>query len=286
MEYALEIEGLRKEYQDFCLDNVSFRVPRGAIVGLIGENGAGKTTTIRTALGLSHADAGTVRFFGQRMEENEREIKRRIGVAFDSLSFSQIFTAKQVDRICAGIYPDWDSQGFRALLDSLGLTMNKQIKDMSKGMRAKMSLAIAMSHGAELVILDEPTSGLDPVMRDDILDIFLDYVQDEGRAILLSSHITSDLEKIADYIVFIHEGKVIFVANKDELLYRYGILRCSKAQLASIDPADMLAYRVQDYQCSALIADRESAARKYPDMVMDRASLDEIMLFYVKGAQR
>lgn len=286
MEYALEIEGLCKAYPDFCLDNISFQVPRGAIVGLIGENGAGKTTTIRTALGLSHADAGTVRFFGQRMEENEPEVKRRIGVAFDSLSFSQIFTAKQVDRVCAGVYPGWDSQRFYVLLNSLGLPQSKRIKDMSKGMRAKFSLAVTMSHGAELLILDEPTSGLDPVMRDDILDLFLDYVQDERRAILLSSHITSDLEKIADYIVFIHEGKVIFSVNKDELLYRYGILRCGRDRLADIDPADMLAYRLQDYQCSVLVADREEAARKYPEMVTDRASLDEIMLFYVKGEAR
>lgn len=194
-----------------------------------------------------------------------------------------MLTARQLSNIFKKLYDEWDEGEYFALLQKISLPLDKKIKEFSKGMKMKLSIAVALSHHSQLLILDEATSGLDPVVRDDILDMFLDFVQDEGHSILVSSHITSDLEKVADYIVFIHQGKVVFVKPKDELRYQYGVLRCGKAQFEEIDRADLVAWRRQDYEWEALVADREAARRKYPKAVVDPATIDEIMLLYVKG---
>ena len=206
MENALEIKGLCKQYEGFALENVSFTLPRGAVMGFIGENGAGKTTTIKSILHLIHRDAGEIRVLGLDNEKDERAVKERIGVVLEDGCFLNTMNARQVDTLMGKAYKSWQSAQFFGFMKRFGIDERKKIKDYSKGMRMKISIAAALSHGAELLIMDEPTSGLDPVVRDEVLDLFYDFMQDESHAILLSSHITSDLDKIADYITFIHRG--------------------------------------------------------------------------------
>lgn len=282
-ENALVVNQLTKKYRDFVLDGVSFSVPCGTIVGLIGENGAGKSTTINAILGLIKKDAGTISILGKQEEEIDNGIRNQIGVVFDGSNYPDVLSAKKLNSVFRKIYSTWDENRFFLLLREMSLPTDKKIKDFSKGMKMKLSIAIAFSHNSKLLILDEATSGLDPVVRDDILDMFLEFVQDENNSILVSSHITSDLEKVADYIVFIHKGKVVFCKSKDELRYKYGIIRCGAAQFDAIDKDEVIAYRKQDYEWEVLIADRDLAQRKYPKAVIDPATIDEIMLLYVKG---
>lgn len=280
---ALIVNGLTKKYHDFILDGVSFSVPRGTIVGLIGENGAGKSTTINAILGLKNKDAGTIEILGKQEQEIDNTVRNQIGVVFDGSNFPESITPKKLNNVFKNIYAAWDETGYFTLLKKLSLPAEKKVKAFSKGMKMKLSIAVALSHQSKLLILDEATSGLDPVVRDDILDMFLDFVQDENNSILVSSHITSDLEKVADYIVFIHNGKVVFSKSKDELRYKYGIIKCGAAQFEAIDKQDIIVYRKQDYEWQVLVADKDSAQKKYPKAVIDQATIDEIMLLYVKG---
>lgn len=285
MSNILEVEDLTKQYAGFKLDHVSFSVPKGTIMGLIGENGAGKTTTISAILDLIRKDEGTARFWGQELSSS-RQFREDIGVVFDGINFYETLTPAKVGKISGAAYRQWDNSLYRNYLDRFQLPADREIKSMSKGMKMKLCIAIALSHRPKLLILDEATGGLDPVMRDDILDVFLDFVQDEEHSILMSSHITSDLEKVADYITFIHQGKVLFCKTKDELRYRYGIIRCGAAVFDRIDREEILALRKEDYQWNVLVADREKARRKYKDAVVDDATIDDIMLLYVKGEQK
>ena len=285
MTAALKIQGLTKKFEGFALDKVSFRVPSGSIVGLIGENGAGKTTTINAALGLIKKDSGEIELFGENVEHLTPSIKEEIGAVFDASNFSEELTPEKLDKVLKDIYTSWDQDLFRQLLDRLEIPFSRKIKTFSKGMKMKLSLAAALSHHPKLLILDEATSGLDPVMRDDILDMFLDFVQEEDYAILVSSHITSDLEKVADYIVFIHKGKIIFSKPKDELLEDYGIIKCGDEQFKALDREDWIACRRQDYEWQVLTSDRKKAEKKYPKALVMPATIDEIMLLYVKGEQ-
>ena len=271
MTEALTISGLTKTYQDFVLDDVSFSVPTGSIVGLIGENGAGKSTTIRAALGLVPKEAGSISVLGQ--EELDNEIKEQIGIVFDGNNFSENLSPKKIERVMKDVYRSWNTQTFLALLKKFGLPVGKPIKQFSKGMKMKLAIAVALSHNSKLLILDEATSGLDPVIRDDILDMLLDFVQDETHSILLSSHITSDLEKIADYIVFIHQGKVVFSKPKDELTEQYGIIKCGTAQFDALDKSDVIVYRKMDYEWQVLVADRDKMQKKYPKAMIVPAPL-------------
>lgn len=277
MDTILQVENLTKQYANFKLDKVSFDIPKGTIMGLIGENGAGKSTTINAILDLIKKDDGVVTFWGKELSSS-KQLKEDIGVVFDEINFYETLTPVKVGKICAAAYKQWDEQCYRNYLQRFGLPDNKAIKTLSKGMKMKLSIATALSHNPKLLILDEATGGLDPVMRDDILDILLEFVQDEEHAILMSSHITTDLEKIADYITFIHQGKKIFSKTKDELKYHYGIIRCGKAQFDSIEKTDILAYRKEEYQWSVLVADKEKARRKYKDVVIDDATIDDILL--------
>jgi ABC-2 type transport system ATP-binding protein len=279
---ALEIKGLTKTYPGFTLDNVTFNVPAGSIVGFVGENGAGKSTTLNAALGIIKSETGEVNFFGGQKISN-REVRENIGVVLDSGGFPDVLRPMDLHKVLSKIYTSWDKDKFYLYLNQFKLPADKRIKQFSRGMKMKLSIAAAMSHNAKLLILDEATGGLDPIVRDEILDMFLDFVQDEERAILTSSHITADLEKAADYIVFIHEGRVVFDKPKDELKYKYGIIKCGKAVFDSLEPDDVIAWRKQDYEWQALTADKEKALRKYPKAVVDAAAIDEIMLMYVKG---
>lgn len=285
MTAALKIQGLTKKFEGFALDKVSFRVPSGSIVGLIGENGAGKTTTINAALGLIKKDSGEIEILGENVEHLTPSIKEEIGAVFDASNFSEELTPEKLDKVLKDIYTSWDQDLFRQLLDRLEIPFSRKLKTFSKGMKMKLSLAAALSHHPKLLILDEATSGLDPVMRDDILDMFLDFVQEEDHAILVSSHITSDLEKVADYIVFIHKGKIIFSKPKDELLEDYGIIKCGDEQFKALDREDWIACRRQDYEWQVLTSDRKKAEKKYPKALVMPAIIDEIMLLYVKGEQ-
>ncbi len=280
---ALVVNGLAKRYADFALDGISFAVPRGTIVGLIGENGAGKSTTINSILGLIKKDAGLVSILGKQEQEIDNSVREQIGVVFDASNFPESLSPRKVNNVLKNIYTTWDEPAFYLLLKKLSLPLDKKVKQFSKGMKMKLSIAVALSHHSKLLILDEATSGLDPVVRDDILDMFLDFVQDEENSILVSSHITSDLEKVADYIVFIHQGKVVFNKTKDELIYKYGIIKCGSAQFDSLDKNDIITYRKQDYEWQVLVADRLAASKKYPKALIDPATIDEIMLLYVKG---
>ena len=282
-ENALTIKGLTKKYNDFVLDDVSFNVPRGAIVGLIGENGAGKSTTINAALGLIKKDAGVISILGKQNDEIDSSIHNRMGVVFDGNNFHDGLSPKKLNKIFKNIYSEWDEAEYFTLLEKLSLPVDKKVKEFSKGMKMKLSIAVALSHHSELLILDEATSGLDPIIRDELLDMFLDFVQDENRSILVSSHITSDLEKVADYIVFIHNGKVVFNKTKDELMYKYGIMKCRTAQFETIDKQDIIVYLKKDYEWDILVADRDLAQKKYPKVIIDPANIDDIMLLYVKG---
>ena len=281
MTNALTISGLTKTYPDFTLDNVSFAVPSGSIVGLIGENGAGKSTTINAALGLIQKEAGQVSILGK--EKIDDDTKERIGVVFDGSNYPEILSPKKINRIMKNIYRSWNEQIYFRLLKQFSLPLDKQVKQFSKGMKMKLAISAAFSHQSNLLILDDATSGLDPVMRDDILDMLLEFVQEEERSILVSSHITSDLEKIADYIVFIHKGKVVFSKPKDALMEQYGMIKCGTAQFEALDKADITAYRKMDYEWQVLITNREKMERKYPKAMIVPATIDEIMLLYIKG---
>lgn len=281
MNHALTISGLTKTYQDFVLDHVSFTVPSGSIVGLIGENGAGKSTTIHAALGLIQKEAGHAAILGK--EELDAETREQIGVVFDGSNYPEILSPKKISRVMKHIYRSWDEPAYLRLLKQFSLPPDKPIRQFSKGMKMKLAITAALSHHSKLLILDEATSGLDPVIRDDILDMLLDFVQDEEHSILISSHITSDLEKIADYIVFIHEGKVVFSKPKDELTEQYGIIKCGAAQFDAIEKSDIIVSRRMDYEWQVLISDRDKMQKKYRDALIVPAAIDEIMLLYIKG---
>ena len=284
MANAFMVSGLTKTYKDFALDHVSFTVPGGSIVGLIGENGAGKSTTINAALGLIQKEDGVVSILDS--EELDGDIKEQIGVVFDGSNYPEILSPRKLNRVMKNIYRTWDEQVYLRLLKQFSLPPDKQIKQFSKGMKMKLAISAAFSHHSRMLILDEATSGLDPVVRDDILDMLLDFVQDEDHSILVSSHITSDLEKIADYIVFIHEGKVVFEKPKAELTGRYGIIRCGAAQFDALDKSDIISYRAMDCEWQVLVSDRERIQKRYPKDLVVPATIDEIMLLYVKGEKR
>lgn len=285
MENILELHNLTKSYpkSDFTLEQISFSLPYGSILGFVGENGAGKTTTIGCILNTIGKDGGTVKLFGREMGDEDTGVRERIGVVYDGDNFPGFWTAKQLSKVMAGLYQNWDQTLFQKYLADFQLPPRQKIRHYSKGMTMKLAIAAALSHHPELLILDEATSGLDPVMRDDMLDVFLEFVQEENHSILLSSHITSDLEKVADYITFIHEGRLILTAAKDDLVYQYGIMRCKESQFQGLDKEDVIAYRKRDTQIDVLVADGKKAQRKYKDVVVDHASVDEIMLLLVKG---
>ncbi len=283
---ALVVTGLTKKYPDFLLDEVSFQVPRGTIVGLIGENGAGKSTTIKMILDLVKKDAGRIELLGRQGSEVDFAVRNRVGVVFDGNNFPDTLSPRKLGELLGSVYTAWDGEQYSLLLKRLSLSPDKKIKKLSKGMKMKLSIAAAFSHHSELLILDEATSGLDPIVRDDILDMLLEFVQDESHSVLVSSHITSDLEKVADYIVFLHNGRVVLSKPKDELRYRYGIIKCGAEQFAALDQNDIIAYRKQDYEWQILVSDRNQAQRKYPKAVIDPATIDDIMLLFAKGAAK
>lgn len=283
MDYILEVKDLEKKYKDFTLDKISFSIPSGTIVGLIGENGAGKSTTINAILNLIKKDGGEIKVLGKEMTDSDTGMRNEIGVVFDGNNFYDTLTPRKIGNIMAKVYSNWDMSCFEDYLKRFQLPVSKEIKQFSKGMKMKFTIAVALSHNPRLLILDEATSGLDPIVRDEVLDIFLDFVQDETHAVLVSSHITSDLEKIADYITFIHKGKLIFSLSKDELIYNYGIIKCGREQFMKMESDDIITYRKKDYEYEILVSDKTRMERKYKNCLMNDVTIDDIMLLYVKG---
>ncbi|QEY35468.1 ABC transporter ATP-binding protein [Caproiciproducens galactitolivorans] len=283
MENVIEVRNLCKNYPSFQLKNVSFTVPSGSIVGFIGENGAGKTTTIKLILNEIRRDAGSVKIFGMDNIQDECKIKEQIGVVFDESYFHSEFKASDIAKILKRIYKSWDDALYDDYLRRFRISKDKIIKEYSKGMKMKLSIASALAHHPRLLILDEATSGLDPIVRSEILDIFLDFIQDESHAILFSSHITGDLEKVADYITFIHEGNVVFDRSKDDLIYLCGIVKCGAADFQKLDKTELVRWHKNECGYEALVENRDEFKRKHPRLVVDAAAIDEIMLLYVKG---
>lgn len=283
MSNILEIMDLNKKYDDFALKNLSFSIPKGSIMGLIGENGAGKTTAIKLILNLIKRDGGNIKVFGLDNIENEMEVKRRLGVVLDESGFYGELNSANISMIMKNIHKNWDLSMFNQYLSKFQIPEKKKMKDFSKGMKMKISIALALSHQPDLLILDEPTSGLDPVIRNEILDIFLDFIQDEEKSILFSTHITSDLDKIADYITFIHNGEMVFSKDKDELENNYGIIKCGLEDFQRIDKAVIAGYRKNSFGYEVLISDKQGASAKYKDLALDRANLEDIMLFHIKN---
>lgn len=285
MNNILELQNISKKFDasGFVLDNISFALPYGSIMGYVGENGAGKTTTIGCILNTLSKDAGVIKLFGKEMGDADISLREGIGVVYDGDNFPDYLSAEKLANVMRGLYTSWDDALYNKKLEDFKLGKKQKIKTYSKGMTMKLAIAAALAHHPKLLILDEATSGLDPVMREEILDVFLDFVQDEKHSILLSSHITSDLEKVADYITFIHEGKIILSAKKDDLIYRYGIMRCKSEQFAKLEKSDFIAYRKKDYQIDVLVPDMKMAERKHRGVIIDAVSVDEIMLLLVKG---
>ena len=283
MKNNIELQNLSKKYKDFELKNISFNVPQGCIVGLIGENGAGKTTTIKSILNITKPE-GTIKIFGEDIRKNEKEIKEKIGVVLDDSFLSDYLTPKQINSIMKDIYPTWKESKYIELLKQFNLPLNKLIKEFSSGMKMKLKIAVAISHNPQILILDEPTSGLDPVVRSEILDIFRKYIEeDETRSILLSSHITTDLEHISDYIIFIEKGNIVFNMPTLELLENYGVIKCSKDDFLKIDSKDYIRYKKGKYQYEVLTEDKNNIRKKYNITTIDKPSIEEIMVFYIKG---
>ncbi|WP_373209214.1 ABC transporter ATP-binding protein [Allofournierella massiliensis] len=278
MENAICIRGLCKHYEDFSLENLDLTVPTGTIVGFVGENGAGKTTTLKAIFGAIRTDGGSIEVLG--CTDPDRLDKSQIGVVMEDSFFYETLTPRQVNSIMKSLQPGWDSAEFARLLEVYQLPEKKLIKDMSKGMRMKFRLATALAHKPKLLILDEATSGLDPVVRGEVLDYLRDYIQDESHSVLMSSHITSDLEKVADSIAYLRKGRLLFQMDRDELLEKYGVLRCSPEQLEVLDNRLKVATRKTGFTCETLVSDAAAARRALPDAVIDRASIEDIMQFY------
>ena len=283
MTNAIEIRGLCKDYGVFKLSGVDLTLPGGAILGLIGENGAGKSTTIKAILNLIHRDGGSVKVFGREVTESDPAFKEEVGVVLDDAPFHNMLRAPQVGRILSGVYRRWDQGLFDRYLDRFQLPRDKKIQEFSKGMKMKLSIAAALAHRPRLLVLDEATSGLDPVVRSELLDEFLSFIQDEEHAVLLSSHITSDLEKAADYVTYLHNGRVALQGAKDELLETYGRLVCSRSDLERVDRTLLRGVRVSQFSCEALVKDRPAFRRRYPELTVDPVSLEDIMVFTVRG---
>lgn len=283
MEATIKVKNLNKKYEGFELKNISFEIPEGSIVGLIGENGAGKTTTIKSILNIIKSD-GEIQVFGKDIKQNEKEIKSKLGVVLDDSFLSEYLTPKKINSIMKNFYNTWDKELFENYIKLFKLPENKMIKEFSSGMKMKLKIATAISHKPQILILDEPTSGLDPVVRNEILDIFRQFIaEDEKRSILISTHITTDLEHISDYIMFIKNGEITLNLPTSEILENYGIVKCDEKDFSKISKEDYEYYKKEKYQYEVLVKNKKMIKSKYGISTIDKASIEDIMLFYIKG---
>lgn len=280
---AIEIKGLEKRYDGFQLGSFDLTLPSGCIMGLVGENGAGKSTTIKLIMNAIGRDAGEISVLGVDNRSAEfRDVKEDIGVVLDEAYFPEVMSARNVGKVMALTYKNWDAAAFEGYLKKFSLAPDKIFKDYSRGMRMKLAIAAALSHGAKLLILDEATSGLDPMARDELLDIFNDFTRDENCSILLSSHIVSDLEKICDYIAFLHRGRLVLCEEKDRLLEEYALVRLPEERLSELSEESIISRRASGYATEALVL-RGGIPAAIPT---EHTSLEDIILFMAKGDER
>jgi len=278
---ALEIRNLTKSYPGFTLNNINLTLPSGCIMGLIGENGAGKSTTIKLILDMIHKDSGSITILGRDNEDNLTLTKEDIGVVMDEVGIPECLTVKQVGNVMKHTFRNWDDGEYARLVRKFALPENKQFKEFSRGMKMKLGIAIAMSHNSKLLILDEATSGLDPVVRDEVVEMFSDFTRDENHSILISSHIVSDLEKICDYIAFLHKGKLLLCEEKDQLLAEYGLLHCTADELQGI-PSDAVRYKKETaYGVEAMVLRNAVPSGIHISPI----SIEELFIFMVKEAK-
>ncbi len=281
MENILEIQGLCKAYDDFALKDVSFSLPKGFIMGFVGENGSGKTTTIRAILNMANIDSGKISVFGLDSVTDTISIKERLGVVFDSLYLAEHLNVRQIEQQLKPFYKDWNSEEFFSRIKEFDLPDNRKVGDFSKGMKMKLMVAVALSHKAELIILDEPTSGLDPVARDELLDILAEYIEDENRGVLFSTHITADVERIADYVTILHNGKVWYTGTKDELTESYAVIKGAEEDIPSGLKEKFIGFHAYRNGFDALI--RTDNLEGIPDSLeSEKASIDEILVYIAK----
>ncbi len=280
---AIEIKSIKKTYKDFKLDINNLKVQSGTITGLIGENGAGKTTLIKSILGMIKSNCKNLKIFNKDYKENENEIKDDIGLVLDNAFFPELLNAKDINTIMKGIYKNWDEKLFFKYLKEFNLSCAKEIKSLSCGMKKKLEIITALSHHPKLLILDEPTSGLDPVARSEVLDILLKFIKDEDHTVLLSTHITTDLEHTSDQIIFIDDGKIVLDEQKDNVINDYGILKCDHSYFDKISKNDVLAYKKNKYNTDVLIKDKERLKKKYKDVIIDNVTLEDLMILMIKG---
>lgn len=283
MDYAIQVKNLTKTYKDFSLDSISLALPCGTVMGLVGENGAGKSTFINSILGIVEARYDQVSMLGYDLKTQEKLMKEDIAVIFSDSHYDLSFTPLFVGKMLSQVYKSWDQEKYMDYLKRFRLPEKKRLKKFSTGMRVKLEFAAALSHHPKLLILDEATSGLDPVVRDEILDILREFTEREDRAVLMSSHITSDLDKIADYIAYLHEGKLLFVRTYDDLQNNYGIINCGRQLFDALNPDDIAAYKKEAYSYRVLVTNKQKLKRVFSDIHIENASIEDIMLFYIKG---
>lgn len=279
---AIEIKNLTKRYKDFTLDNLSLSLPSGCILGLIGENGAGKSTTIKLILDMIRKDEGSIQIFGKENTDSSFALaKEDIGVVLDEVGIPECLNTKQIGKIMKNTYKNWDSETYEQLLYKFSLPANKEFKDFSKGTKMKMGIAIALSHNSKLLILDEATAGLDPVARDEVVEMLEDFTREENHSVLISSHIVSDLEKICDYVAFLHKGKLLLYEEKDRLLEEYGLVHCSKEQIAEM-PSELIKYKKENpYGVDAIVLRNGMPA----DINISPISIEELFVVMAKEAR-
>lgn len=278
---ALEIKNLTKTYPGFTLDNLNLTLPSGCIMGLIGENGAGKSTTIKLILDMIHKDSGSITILGKDNTDGIELTKEDIGVVMDEVGIPECLTVKQVGKVMKNTFRNWDDAEYTRLIQKLALPGKKQFKEFSRGMKMKLGIAIALSHNAKLLILDEATSGLDPVVRDEVVEMFSDFTRDENHSILISSHIVSDLEKLCDYVAFLHKGKLLLCEEKDQLLAEYGLIHCTSEELQNL-PAEAIKYKKENpYGIEAMV--RRGAVPA--GVNVSPISIEELFVFMVKEAR-
>ncbi|WP_053956426.1 ABC transporter ATP-binding protein [Inediibacterium massiliense] len=287
MEHILELKNVTKKYKDFALNDISFTLDKGYIMGFIGPNGAGKSTTIKLIMNLLKKDSGEIKIFGLDHVKHEKEIKQRIGFIYDQNYFYDELTLKEMKNSISGCYKNWDNNLYNQYMKKFNLKEDRKVKELSKGMQMKFSLALALSHDAQLIIMDEPTSGLDPVFRSELLDILMEIIQNENKAIFFSTHITTDLEKIADYITFIHDGNLIFSKMKDEILENYKIVKGGKEILTEKLKENLIGIKNNKFGFKALTTQVSKLKKEYgEELVFDQATLDDIMLFAIRGSEQ
>lgn len=280
----LEVNNLTKQFKTFKLDNVSFKLEPGYIMGFIGPNGSGKSTTIKLIMNLLKKDFGDIKIFGKDHIEFEKEIKNRIGFVYDESYFYEDLSISQMKNIIAPFYKDWNDNLFNKYMKDFHLDSKQKIKKLSKGMKMKFSLAVALCHKADLIIMDEPTSGLDPVFRREILDILYDIIQDENKSIFFSTHITTDLEKIADYITFINDGKIVFSKSKDEILESYAIIKGGNDLLNSESRKEFIGLRETHVGFEGLCENPQKLKKIFgSDLIIEKPTLEDIMVYSVRG---